>query len=171
MGKQVNFYMLADDLAEFEEFIRSKENVLLVKDRFSAPEIQTLDTLTIPEMGKTPLSLLLVREKDLEKVVIKSVVGKYWTIDELRSPAVELMRSYHDERIARRGRLYFQPGFYDKNDNWVDKPPEFIKWADSLLRWIRRNYHSDPRVPRAGLYIGPSAWQWFSEGKGILELN
>ena len=87
MGKQVNFYMLADDLAEFEEFIRSKENVLFVKDRFSAPEIQTIDTLAVPEMGNTPLLLFLIREKDFEKVVIESVAGKYWTIDDLRSPA------------------------------------------------------------------------------------
>jgi hypothetical protein len=76
MGRQINFYMLADDLSEFEEAIRSKESVLFVKDRLSAPEIQALDTLTIPEMGTTPLFLYLVRKEDVEKVVIKSVAGK-----------------------------------------------------------------------------------------------
>lgn len=115
--------------------------------------------------------LYLVREKDIENVVIKSVAEKYWTIDISRSPAVELIKSYHNESIARTGRLYFLTGFYDRDGSWIDKSPEFLKWAESLLRWIRRNYHSDPRVPRAGLYIGPSAWKWISEGKGILELN
>ncbi len=43
MGRQVNFYMLAEDLLEFEERVRSKEKVLFVKNRLSAPEIQTLD--------------------------------------------------------------------------------------------------------------------------------
>jgi hypothetical protein len=168
MGRQINFYMLADDLSEFEEAIRSKESVLFVKDRLSAPEIQALDTLTIPEMGTTPLFLYLVRKEDVEKVVIKSVAGKYWKVDTLRSPAVELMRSYHNESLARRGRLYFQPGFYDSEGCWIDKPQAFIKWADSLLRWIRRNYRRDPQL---GFYVGPSAAKWVSERQGTLELN
>lgn len=160
--------MLAADLSEFEQVIRSKENVLFVKHRLSAPEIQTFGTLAVPEMGTTPLLLYLVREKDVEKVVIKPVAGKYWMIDILYSPAVELMRGYHNESVARRGRLYFQPGFYDSEGCWIDKPQEFIKWADSLLRWVRRHYHRDPQ---SGFYVGPSAGKWVSERQGILELN
>jgi hypothetical protein len=165
MGRQVNFYMLADDLLEFEKILHSKENILLVEARLSAPELQIIDTLVVPEMGKTPLLLYLVREKDIEEVIIKSVAQKYWAIDILRSPVVELMRSYHNESIVRRGRLYFQPGFYDDNNCWMDKSQEFIKWANSLLRWVRQNYKRDSET---GFYVGPGAWKWVSERKGEL---
>ena len=133
MGRQVNFYMLADDLAKFEKAISSKEQVLFVKTRLSTPEIETFETLAVPEMGKTPLDLYLVRQKDVGELVIKSIAQKYWEIDLLRSPAVELTRSYYNEQIARRGRIFFDPGFYDSNDCWVDKPQDFIKWANRYL--------------------------------------
>ncbi len=81
MGRQVNFYMLAEDLLEFEERVRSKEKVLFVKDRLSASEIQTLDTLAIPEMGTTSLLLYLVREKMLKKCLSSLLQGSIgWLI-------------------------------------------------------------------------------------------
>jgi hypothetical protein len=160
--------MLAYDLAEFERVLQARDEIVyFFSARFSTSTPQTIPTLVIPEMGKTLLGVYLVRKDDLTDLVVKEVSKQnYWKIDSVISPAVEFDRCYHDETMVRRGRLYFHEGFfYDEADNWVEKPKEFISWANSLLRWIRSHYKRDPKT---GFYVGPSAWEWASQQGGQL---
>lgn len=166
MGRQVNFYMLANDLARFEEWLQSNNEVFFINSRLSTPEIQPLQTLAISKMGETPLMVYLARKSELSDLVIKVVSNQnYWKIDILRSPAVELMRCYYNENMVRRGRLYFQTGYYDSDGHWIEKPKEFLDWANSLLRWIRNHYQKDPEID---FYVGPSAREWISQKGGQL---
>jgi hypothetical protein len=168
MGRQVNFYMLPEDLLEFEQMLRSKEDVYFVEYRLQEPKLKTMETLTVQEMGKSWLTCFLVRVCDAENLLYKYVpVQNYWHIDDDRSPAVELWRCYFDGSILRRGRLYFLPDFYDDKGQLVKKPEDFIKWANSLLQWVRKKYKRDPET---GFYIGPHAEAWKKGGGKLVEI-
>lgn len=158
--------MLPEDLLEFEKDFKKVDDVIFIESWLPEPKLTITDTLRIPAMGDTWLKMYLAKSVDREKIIIEHVEGqKYWTIND-HSLVVELLRCYFDGGILRRGRLYFQPGFYDRQGTWVEKPKEFIKWADGLLRWIRRNYSKDPET---GFYIGPHAREWVSQKNGQLD--
>lgn len=164
MGRQVNFYMIAEDLLEFEQMIRSREDVYFVEYRLPEPKLKTVETLAVQEMGKSWLDMFLVRKADSLNLLFTYVpVQNYWHIDDDRSPVVELSRCYFDGSIIRSGRLYFLTDFYDEGGRLVKKPGDFIKWADGLLRWVRKKYKKDPDT---GFYVGPHAEAWRSKTGG-----
>lgn len=158
MGRQVNFYMLPEDLAGFELMLRTKGGISFVSDLFSSPSVQTITTLQGSTQGKRYLAL----DIDLGSIVTRLVSKQnLWRIDDLRSPVIEFTRGYFDGNSLRRGRLYFSPGFYDDSGHWVEKHNDFVKWADGLLHWIRKNYKRDSNT---GYYIGPHVLKKVSSG-------
>ena len=166
MGHQVNFYMLPDDLAEFEQMLQRQSGVVFLNAWFSTPAVERLPALAIPEMGKTQLMVYLAREADVPYIHTTAIRSQqHWIVDEGRSPVVEFTRCYYDGKMIRRGRLYFNTRFYDEAGHWVGKPHDFVRWADGLLRWIRKHYRKDPHTT---FYVGSHAWQWTSQGSGQL---
>src|SRR5947209_17601713 len=165
MGRQVNFYMLPEDLAEFELMLRDHGGVLFISDNSPTAQVQFLETLQIPDLGRTNLKLHLARAADLERIITVPIPARQiWTISEDRSWVVELFRCFYDGTVVRRGRLYYVPAYYDSEDQLVKKGQDFCEWADRLLRWIRNHYK---RGSRDG-YVGPYALKWISEGKGCV---
>jgi hypothetical protein len=59
-------------------------------------------------------------------------------------------------KILSGGRLWFA-----EQTIYVKKSDAFIKWANSLLKWIRRNYERDAR----GVYVAPNALELSKAGK------
>lgn len=161
MGRQVNFFMHPDGIPEFEETVKKTgQEIMFIGDESSTKEPHLLKTLAIlpEEMGKVSL-IAYITKKDFFQMIKSRFVERqnYWSIDEQESPVIEFIRSYFDGKILRRGRLYFQTGYYDSNDNWVEQPKSFLTWADSVLRWIRNHYVKDPAT---GDYASPAAIQW-----------
>jgi hypothetical protein len=100
--------------------------------------------------------VVLVRAVELAAIRMDFIPQRgYWTINALRSPIIEFRRSYMDDNIIRQGRMYFIPRYLE-NNQWVDKSPEFVAWADSILRFMRRHLR---RLPSIGCYAGgDAAW-------------
>jgi hypothetical protein len=46
------------------------------------------------------------------------------------------------------------------------KPPEFKKWYETLVRWIRNNYQKSPT--NMGGYLGPAACDFYKKGGYLL---
>ena len=160
MGRQVNFYMLPADLAKFEHILRARGDTFFVAGCLPSPEVAIHNTLRTDW-----LRTYLIRGSDSAQATTIAVPAQgYWHVDALRSPVVEFDRCYYDGTVIGRGRLYFQPGFY-ADEQWVDKTSEFIRWADSLIRWVRRHYRRDPQT---GYYVGPHAWEWVTQQGGTL---
>lgn len=68
--------------------------------------------------------------------------------------------TWNGRRALRQGRIY---GIFQ------DKSPEFEKWYERIVRYIRRHWRKNP-VAWMGGYIGPQAWDWFEQG-GLLLPN
>jgi hypothetical protein len=168
MGRQVNFFMHPDDLAEFDAMLKARGHVCFLENKSPGPKPVTRQRL-LTDATSQPRTIYLVQERylhDVRTIAINARTGEqFHLIDEGRSPVVELLPSAFDGNVIGRGRLHFLPGDYDSDHQYMNKPADFLKWGDSLLRWIRRHYR---RHPNLGWYVGPHAALWVSQDGGQL---
>ncbi len=164
MGHQVNFYLNPNDTVAVEKVLRELAPLCILHSRSSTSEPHIVDTVNIEENGQPWLYLFLIRTDDLERLVTKHIPAQgYWTVDVLKSPVVEFNRCFFDGKTLRRGRVYYVDGFYDTNDQWVQKPEPFMKWAKSILTTTKhtlKRHGSD--------YIGTEAEAWLASCGGKL---
>jgi hypothetical protein len=130
MGRQVNYYMTAEDHRAFEERLRRASDFVAIRSRSprSEPSIadlsQTCDTLF----------LYLVRPSQLPEVIMREIPTRQeYVVEGLYSPVVEYSRCYQGDRLIRRGRLYVQEGYYDDAGKWIVKDEAFLAWSRRLL--------------------------------------
>lgn len=69
-------------------------------------------------------------------------------VDLLESEVVQFHRCEPSKTWLTNGRLWF-----DEQTSHGRKSDAFVKWANSLLKWVRRNYEKDAR----GFYVAPNA--------------
>ncbi|HYO55969.1 hypothetical protein [Archangium sp.] len=114
-----------------------------------------LSTLSVAEFGKTWLTIILAPPDSLGSLAFEHVPRQgYWTVDLLRSPAMELSRCFYDGKILRVGRLFYDRGFYDEAGNWVEKPASFQAWAKKVFSVARKGLQRDAALYS---YVGENA--------------
>ena len=164
MGRQINFYMLQDDIREFEQMIQKKGGIAFVPEQLPDGQIITVNTLTqkYELNGRKVQKTYLVQEHHLENLKIQPIgSSNLWYVDNTSSLAVEFMKSTVIERQIHRGRLYFEAGYFEPDGQWSAKPEDFVRWADSLIRWIRTHYAKDDRTQ---FYVGPNTQKMIEAG-------
>ncbi len=155
MGRQIVFYLAPSDMLELEFRLKKCGEVLILHSRSDKPKPRIVESTDFKESGHQWLFFYLVQPDDLSAINLEEVPEqRYWSIDELSSPVVELTRGYFDGKILRRGRLYYTHGFYGEDDLWVEKPEPFKSWAKRLLSVTRRTLKLDRDV---SAYVGPEA--------------
>lgn len=159
--------MASDDIKEFEDAVSSIEkDVYFVEDHLKNKKIETIDTLSPPQDEGSLYKIYLIKKEYIRNIKLRFVdIQNYWTID-FNMPVVEFNRCYYNDKIMRRGRLYFETGFYDKNGSSVEHPKDFIEFADELLKWVRKHYSRDKKT---GFYVGPHAKKWQEKTGGMFK--
>ena len=154
MGRQVNFYMHPEDEIEFVNR-RCKECRFLLTRQVTSQ----LDWLKeIPRFGKDSYEVFIGRPGQLSIGSARRVEGQpYCLVDASRYELVEFCRSRLDSDGLTRGRLWFDPG---PTFEGTAKSEEFVRWAGSLLNWIRRHYSRND----SGFYVGQHAGHWLDKG-------
>jgi len=157
MGRQILFHMLLDDQRAFIDFVTSRSLVVVTtKDsKFETPE--SID-FTLSNSGP----LCLWNREILPKLRRKWIAEPgYYRIDLSTEPVLELIPSlpttWGGKPALTQGRLY---GIFER------KTPVFHTWFESLRRWIRQNFSSDPTRDRG--YVGPAAYRLYREGGYLL---
>ena len=167
MGHQVNFYLTPPDVAALEEALRNIEPMIVLHSRSNAPEPRVLNNLNLAEDGKTWLFFYLVRASDLTDVEMCHVPEQgYWSIDVIKSPVVQFNRCFLDDKILRRGRVYYVEKFYGNDNEIVSKSESFRNWAKTIQKVTKSNlkkYGPD--------YIGKGAEVWLTTSGGVLAQN
>ena len=158
MGKQVNFYLLPSDLQAVEKAIRSTGPVEILPNFVPEPLVKKLSTIAMSEaqMGEEPLRVYVTHPRYLPQIQFRHVPEQHHFIVEPWSPVVEFDRNYFDGQSIRHGRMYFYTG--------PDFDPEFIKWAEGVLRAVRRVLVRKPEL--GGEYFGSAALEWI-EGRRV----
>jgi hypothetical protein len=134
--------------------------VVITRDSDSA-EVQPIADLDI---GRDKTLCLWNRKilPSLEREWVPS--PEYFTVSELRMPILEFTSSFtatwEGKPALGQGRLF---GAFDP---YLGKSPDFEKWYETLVRWIRRNYQKSPAS--TGGYVGPAAFRFYESGGYLL---
>ncbi len=161
MGRQIQLYLTPSDINNFEAALRRKIDFEALVYRTDGPWPSRVSSLAVgEEIGKTWLTLFLVRPEDVDVLRFREVPTQgYWTLDVLSQPIIEFSRPYFDGSIMRQGRFYYQTGDYNDIGTWVEKPRCFLDWADQIFKTTKKNLR---RHRFLDAYLGPEAWELHS---------
>ncbi|MDY2724267.1 MAG: hypothetical protein SOV25_01570 [Candidatus Onthovivens sp.] len=131
---------------DFFNFIK-KDNIIFLEDskyedsKFNFIEIHELNELTSENIKK--YGILYICDKEVGKDIFKNYTNKLDipTYDICSSlDVIEFLRTYvrQKNKEISRGRLYFQPSYYNKEGRLIYKDQNLDKLYQKLCRWIRK---------------------------------
>lgn len=149
--------MTYEDEKNFLEAIRQFGAVMLLRNTFSMESekgIQSLEPVgtTINEANLSVVNVAIGSEIKIEFFSL----SRSHCIDLAESEVVQFNRCTAIETWLVNGRLWF-----DEKSIQGKKSTGFLKWANSILKWIRSNYEQDA----TGNFIGPHASELSRAGK------
>jgi len=137
MGQQINFFFSDEDTQVFDQKIRGQLDFVVIKQPTRRLGLEPSQTTRFEADGEW-LKVFLVRRCDLHQVRFKQVLAqRYWLVDDLRSPVVEYSRCFCHNGVLRRGRLFFDEGYFDEAGRWTLKPDTFTVWASSIIKFMQ----------------------------------
>lgn len=77
-------------------------------------------------------------------------------LNTLFSEVVEFSGCHFNEKTLKRGRLFYDIGFYN-GEQWQEKSPRFLKWTEIAFKTAKK---SIKRAPSFDAYIGADAERW-----------
>ncbi len=165
MGRQINFYMLPEDEEEFVDYVLGqKKDVLMVAVPSETVSPKIIENLPAPfsEVTWNPIYFWAKNINGRLKTEYIETQG-YFLVDSSTSPVIEFTRSFVQDNLLIRGRIWAEIKYLD-GDKLVYKGKEFENWFNALTRWIRRHYQKISDWE----YVGLSAAEWHRRG-GVLK--
>jgi hypothetical protein len=163
MGKQIQIYLVPEDVTEFESALKSMAAVILKR---SSPKTQPVisETARLQTTETVRIDGYIARICDLEHVSMRAIPEQaHWTVDALHSPVMEFFGCHFDGKTLKRGRLFYDQGFHDAAGVWIDKPKDFDAFAKNVFKLARKMFINDLNLHA---YVGPKAREWQSESHG-----
>lgn len=163
IGRQSNFIVTNNDLKSLEIVLRNRSDVQLLSSRTNEGRNALL-----------PLKSLLVGPADVGVQRICYFAPSDWmadlrvtslsdvksVVDVEHSEVIEYWRSYCDQGQIQAGRYYYTPVYWDDGE-WARKSPGFIKWAEGVVRTMKKVLIRDKE---RGAYVGHDAAQKIASG-------
>ena len=166
MGRQFQVYLLPSDAVRLVEIIRDKVALRLLASRSSQQDPVEIESPILTQGGFTRADCLLA--PIAASLQIRYVDKQsYWYVDTLFSEAIEFKACHFDEKTIKRGRLYYDQGFYNVQGKWQDKSPDFLTWAEKVFRTAKKTLERDPSLEA---YVGRDAQRWRAAGGVFIDL-
>jgi hypothetical protein len=150
--------MLPEDLSKFLDFVQERDAVLAITRDSKSARVRPATDHEIAS-GQ----ILCLWNRVLLPGLTREWIADpgYYRVDEFRMPVLEFTPSFtakwEGKPALGQGRLY---GLF------AEKPSEFERWYETLVRWIRRNYRANPRG--TGGYVGSAAYEFYKNGGYLL---
>ena len=162
MGHQISFYLSQADMFVLENKFLTLDDALILHTHARGPYPRCVDSTDFVENGQRWYFFYFVRRIDLDSLIMEEVKTQgYWSIDNLRSPVIEFIRSDFDGKKIRSGRLYYNDVYYDDAGKLVGKTPGFDVWAKRVLSKARRSLTYDKEL---FAYLGNEAIEMCKNG-------
>lgn len=172
MGKQVRFYMTHEDEKNFLASISDIAPVRLIYKTFTEPlhmELQSFAPVGHcggnfhPSYFQNAYLCLVNATLAAPPKVNSSPQHSHRSVDLAESEVVEFTRCKLDKGQYKPSHTWLSSGRLWFAEQTMDgrKSDAFIKWANSLLKWVRRKYERDAR----GNYVAPNALELSKAGK------
>jgi hypothetical protein len=164
MGRQIQLHMLPNDVELFLSYVCREAPVAVVHRDSDSPSMTPLSGLELKESGT-----LCFWNKNLvpslkREFIPESDEGPYYRLDTLNLPLLEFGLSFR-ARWDRKPALG-QGRLFGNFEAYLGKPPEFEKWYETLVRWLRKNFRRNPTG--FGGCVGPAAYEFFEKGGYLL---
>jgi hypothetical protein len=150
IGRQVRVRVVKSDRALLEQEVRRRNGVLLPYATDSA-DLGMAHSIEVPD-GSAPPWFARASDKELLHRYFVEAQG-YWLIDRALAPIVQWTKVSPEREGVADFSLYFAPEDV-RAGAWVSQPPEFVEWADGILRWVRGTFI---RLQDEAVYVGPGA--------------
>jgi len=160
MGKQFQVYLLPTDAVNLVAHLKNKIDMRLLSSRSDGPQPVEIETPVRSQGGFSRADCLLVPNISAEIKMDHIEAQAYWNVDMLFSEVIEFSGCHFDGNTLKRGRLFYDPGFY-RNERWQEKSAYFLKWADSVFRHAKKFLK---RLPDLEAYLGADAELWRARG-------
>lgn len=158
MGRQIHFHMLPEDRDAFLNFVGERDPVIVTARDSDSAEVKPADEADLGSGN----ALCLWNRKLLPHLDREWVPNPgYYRADEFKMPILEFTCSFAADWEGKpglgQGRLY---------GTFENKPQNFKKWYESLVRWIRKSYRKNPKGIDG--YVGPAAYEFYKSGGYLL---
>lgn len=172
MGKQVRFYMTHEDEKNFLASISDLAPVRLIYKTFTESSPMELESFAPvghsggnfhPDYFQNAYLCLVNATLGTVPKVNSSPQHSYRSVDPAESEVVEFLRCKMSKGQYKPSQTWLSAGrlWFTEQTMEGRKSDAFIKWANSLLKWVRRKYERDAR----GNYAAPNALELSKAGK------
>jgi len=137
MGKQINFFMLPEDLVEIDAKVKEL-GLTIIADRMPTEEIIVLDSL-INDYD----DMYLLLEEDLKEVKSKYMTNqKIFWIHPMQVPAMEFSKSLYRPNLnfITLGRIYYDKEYRNSKLDYETKNDLLTNNIDKLFKWFRGKF-------------------------------
>lgn len=175
MGRQINFFLHPDDQKDFNDFLKSFDDICFLSYYHKTENPTIIDDTLIRDHVKEGSRVHLIRKQDIKDIRFQFIEKfGYWLIDNNSSPVLDFDRCITWENDLRSGRLYFQPKFVE-NLQWVEKNTDFVKWSDFVISKTRRyfkkyRYKYENGSYEYNAYLSEKAINLLTDNKAIIGL-
>jgi hypothetical protein len=163
----VNFYLLPEDYNKIQSYLQECEWQILATPLTSDKMvfIETLLKDEDHEKNNFYKRLLLLKH---QVYLPKKLNDDIFVLNVVFDKLIEFHACKWDteNQILGRGRIFYETGFYDENGVWQEKDAEFLKAAEKLFRWFRKNFQKSDLT--YGFYTSPAVLAWVKNG-GVLK--
>jgi hypothetical protein len=159
MSHQLRILALPEDWQDLGRLLASKRRTIFLEET-AEHGLSRTENFYREERFSTYSKVMLVKDgalRDVGTILAGDLVPR---VDVLRSPVIEAGLCVFEGRLLRAGRLYYEVGFYGRDQRWRRKTEDFLRWAESVFRLVRRVF---PRHPESDSYIGERARQWMAD--------
>jgi len=168
MGHQASYYLTPADTNALEARLRERFEFVIFRYRSKSATPHIVDSLYLEENGEQVFDFYVARPEDMESVVMDYVPEqKYWTVETLPSPIVEVSGSGLEDNIFYEGRVYYVDGLYGPDGQWMQKSEEFRKWAKKFLTTVKKSLKPIKLAPGLTRYAGEEAAALLESGKAV----
>ncbi len=137
MGKQINFFMLPEDVAEID--VKVKELGLTI----IAENMPTEQPIVLNSLINDSKVLYLMFKEDLKNIEGKYIESqKYFWIHPMHIPAIEYCKSLNlqEDKLITLGRIFYDKEFYNQQHNYIPKSEILTKNTEKLFRWFKSKF-------------------------------
>jgi hypothetical protein len=176
MGKQVNFYMNAEDEGEFFDFVMKTGEVVLLPRVAASVPFEPVRMPPKPTPEYPPGWPYFLFNRSLSSNLVTKLGKTSYYLDPLSSSVIEYSPSILHGSILYPGRIWAEFIYLNDANSNIRKEPRFEDWYESIAKWIKARYKQVTYTAKmTGEEVklgiaGPSALE-FLEKRGTFALN
>jgi hypothetical protein len=165
MGKQIRFFMTAEDEREFAQFVKDDPDAVFIAKQTRTSKILEFsypEEADHSEHIQHRTALCIWNKRICGKVTMVQYSPESFAVRGINEELMDFSRCFLHRRTMVAGCLYADMySLAESGKQLIRKGIEYEKWYNKLASWIRRHYTRDPEY---GNNIGPRAREAYESG-------